>query len=1447
MASKIVTDLTPDDALVINANYSPSISDRRRIDDQNRGAQRHLAESVLRGQQATYFRTNVDIAIGDVICSAALAADEADATVAVRVATKADASALGAANAVLGIAATAAKAGSMVRAVTGGLVGKNTTGLPVGTAGFVRVSSVGRPEFISSPTSGDFLLGSVDTAGNLSVSFSVASVGGGGSAPSYVGTSASPLAVSAGSKTFLTQSGLAYTLASRVRLASTANSANYIEGRVTAYSGTSMTVFVDVIGGSGTHSDWALSLAGEPGSGGGSGSGTGRAAVYLLANANITLNGLQTIDSVSSGNGKRIGVISQSVGSQNGIWISSSSGAWSRASDWTVGSTVLNGEQFTVTDGTQYTGALVQVATGDPIVVGTTALSFRVIPFFNTAPHDGKLVAIASGITNATKLTNTHVDDNTISPAKIAGGGTPKRVAQTTAGGAITMAQLDNDHVATNADIAVSKIAVLADTFSGAALPKQRFRGSAAIDVEDLSGRNVLRRTDIVHLSDHVPKTGWKTGRVAMTSGSTAATVGGGYTGFADGDIVSICNVGAANTLTTPPTPTLTVINQDSVVATTVYEYGFVYWNVNWGRSVCSTTASITGPDVLDAKNYIRVSAGTAASIPNDVYIIQVIRRTVTVNGVAASDRGWKNLGGIVPHYSSGPVNAQLCDQGTEFSHPGFTYVLTVAYPAIPTSVGRDRLHTTIVSGGGTTSLVLAHAAQASVGGSDIRTDIGPELQALIDANPTKAVFIEDGDWPIGCNIVFSGRRILRGHSRENTILLFAPGFNLTIPYAAQFSHVSDLTWHAQQKQLPNGAVVAPRRNDVAETEVGGTVEGDTDTRYPGCGIYLNTECHLDNVKVQDCFGTGIGIRGSSTEDTNANRTKVYDCEVHSAVYHGVFVSGGDSNVCKLLGISVVNCCDESGGAIADGEISPDVIDGLGTNRNRGNADGILDSSFLGIDVDTYHFSGIARPINQWQDTAASTYNQVYIESGSASSFIRSANVRSGANGGGYDVNTGGGTIINGNVFIRPVNFIVAGGASRVWEPNKPQRVGWYLRPTKNNGFRYRVKRVGTTSALKDGYTGATEPTWPTGFGATVTNGSGATQLTLENAGPAEVWRQQDPVGHANTGNGAVIDFIYQGEDGPRFFAEQAAVLKFSSGGATAGWYRIVRAFEGAVLGDASWCNQYTAGAASRITGLDHFKNGYVVGVDEATSRIVGFVPGAPPSLGNWGSFPFEVGDLFHDTSNPGRRYTPAARCANTTVWAANTGYKLGQCVRPTGGAHAASAYVVVAINAASTTNVGLSHATTEPTWTSTPAATFTDNGVTWMYWGVHTGVWITLGSAGTPIHSAARTTALASTDLLATGHAPGWYRVRVNGAVTTNDGAAGTLAGTIGFTGFAGAKTVTAFAALNLATANDEARFSTDIYSTGAAAITFTTAITGSFGTSQHRLDVELIRDSAQ
>lgn len=85
--------------------------------------------------------------------------------------------------------------------------------------------------------------------------------------------STTSLAIGTGSKTFTASSGKSFRSGQFVTAASAAAPANYMFGQVTSYSGTTLIVNVTAVGGSGTLSDWNISVSGARGATGATGPG----------------------------------------------------------------------------------------------------------------------------------------------------------------------------------------------------------------------------------------------------------------------------------------------------------------------------------------------------------------------------------------------------------------------------------------------------------------------------------------------------------------------------------------------------------------------------------------------------------------------------------------------------------------------------------------------------------------------------------------------------------------------------------------------------------------------------------------------------------------------------------------------------------------------------------------------------------------------------------------------------------------------------------------------------------------------------------------------------------------------------------------------------------------------------------------------------------------------
>ena len=92
-------------------------------------------------------------------------------------------------------------------------------------------------------------------------------------ATAMTGTSTTSLAIGTGSKTLTTQSGKTFTVGRYIQIGVTNSGANFMNGQITSYSGTTLVVNVNSIGGSGTHNTWTLDLSGVKGATGNTGGG----------------------------------------------------------------------------------------------------------------------------------------------------------------------------------------------------------------------------------------------------------------------------------------------------------------------------------------------------------------------------------------------------------------------------------------------------------------------------------------------------------------------------------------------------------------------------------------------------------------------------------------------------------------------------------------------------------------------------------------------------------------------------------------------------------------------------------------------------------------------------------------------------------------------------------------------------------------------------------------------------------------------------------------------------------------------------------------------------------------------------------------------------------------------------------------------------------------------
>lgn len=140
---------------------------------------------------------------------------------------------------------------------------------------------------------------SATNANNSAIAAAASAAGVGNS---LLATSVTSLSIATGSKVFTTQSGKSFQTGEYIIAVSAANpTVNYMFGDVTSYSGTTLTLNSTIIGGSGTKTDWIISISGlqgpkgDTGSTGASGGGSGN----VVAPASATVNNVALFNNIS--------------------------------------------------------------------------------------------------------------------------------------------------------------------------------------------------------------------------------------------------------------------------------------------------------------------------------------------------------------------------------------------------------------------------------------------------------------------------------------------------------------------------------------------------------------------------------------------------------------------------------------------------------------------------------------------------------------------------------------------------------------------------------------------------------------------------------------------------------------------------------------------------------------------------------------------------------------------------------------------------------------------------------------------------------------------------------------------------------------------------------------------------------------------------------------------
>lgn len=116
-----------------------------------------------------------------------------------------------------------------------------------------------------------------------------------------------------------------------------------------------------------------------------------KAPVKVATTGNITLNGEQTIDSQACVEGDRVLVRAQTDDTENGIYVVKANADWVRAKDFEGSRDVVQGTIVLVRLGT-FATIFLKVTTADPVLIGTSSITFDSVNGAFTGTYTGSLV-----------------------------------------------------------------------------------------------------------------------------------------------------------------------------------------------------------------------------------------------------------------------------------------------------------------------------------------------------------------------------------------------------------------------------------------------------------------------------------------------------------------------------------------------------------------------------------------------------------------------------------------------------------------------------------------------------------------------------------------------------------------------------------------------------------------------------------------------------------------------------------------------------------------------------------------------------------------------------------------------------------------------------------------------------------------------------------------------
>ena len=123
-----------------------------------------------------------------------------------------------------------------------------------------------------------------------------------------------------------------------------------------------------------------------------------KAPCRMASTGNLGLSGLAPIDGVTPVPGDRVLAKDQTDPKQNGIWNAALT-AWSRAVDFDDDRDVRRGTEVIVNEGTVSAGRRFRVSTADPVVFGSSPITFVLVPDVNAVSFSYGVVAVTASIT----------------------------------------------------------------------------------------------------------------------------------------------------------------------------------------------------------------------------------------------------------------------------------------------------------------------------------------------------------------------------------------------------------------------------------------------------------------------------------------------------------------------------------------------------------------------------------------------------------------------------------------------------------------------------------------------------------------------------------------------------------------------------------------------------------------------------------------------------------------------------------------------------------------------------------------------------------------------------------------------------------------------------------------------------------------------------------------